>query len=340
MGRPNRVALGRIGAARLASPGTGGQTERMVAYDPFRATDIRIAGAWERALPLALVPYSRLARWDRPIGFWLLLLPCWWGMALALAAPGGDGGVTPFQAACLAVLFAAGAVAMRGAGCTYNDIVDRDFDARVARTAVRPLPAGHVGVRGAWAFALMQCAVGAAVLVLMGGVAVPVALTSLPLVAAYPFMKRLTWWPQAWLGLTFNWGVLVGWAAVTDGLAWPAVALYGAGIAWTLGYDTIYAHQDKEDDALVGVKSTARLFGGKSRIWIGAFYGTALAGLAAAGGLSGLGWPFHLGLLAVAGHFAWQVATLDADNPDRCLALFRSNLWAGFLVVGAIAVGA
>ena len=135
-------------------------------------------------------------------------------------------------------------------------------------------------------------------------------------------------------------GVLVGWAAVTDGLAWPAVALYGAGIAWTLGYDTIYAHQDREDDALVGVKSTARLFDGRSRIWIGAFYGAALAGLAATGGLSGLGWPFHLGLLAVAGHFAWQVATLDADNPDRCLALFRSNLWAGFLVVGAIAVGA
>ena len=312
----------------------------MVARDPLRATDIRIAGAWERAIPLALVPYSRLARWDRPIGTWLLLLPCWWGMALALAAPGGDGGIAPAPAACLAVLFAVGAGAMRGAGCTYNDIVDRDFDARVARTAIRPLPAGHVGTRGAWAFALLQGAVGAAVLALMGGAAVPVALASLPLVAAYPFMKRLTWWPQAWLGLTFNWGVLVGWTAVTGGLDWPAVALYGAGIAWTLGYDTIYAHQDKEDDALVGVKSTARLFGGASRIWIGVFYAAALAGLAAAGAAAGLDWRFHLGLLAVAGHFAWQVATLDTGDPDRCLTLFRSNRSAGFLVVGAIALGA
>ncbi len=308
----------------------------MTARDPLAATDILIRGAWERAIPLRLVPYSRLARWDRPIGAWLLLLPCWWGTALAAAVVPA---VSALETAWLIALFAAGAVAMRGAGCTYNDIVDRDFDARVSRTAIRPLPAGHVSVFRAWLFIVLQCAVGLAVLLALEPGAVLVGLGSIPLVLAYPFMKRVSYWPQAWLGLTFNWGALVGCAAVAGEVAAPAYALYAAGIAWTLGYDTIYAHQDKEDDALVGVKSTALLFGGRSRLWVAGFYALAVAMLALAGWLAALAWPFYAGLAVVAAQFAWQVRRLDTDDPDRCLALFKSNRLAGLLVLGAIALG-
>ena len=310
----------------------------MTARDPLLATDIRIQGAWERAIPRRLVPFSRLARWDRPIGAWLLLLPCWWGAALAAAAAAPAPSLAGL--AWLFALFALGALAMRGAGCTYNDIVDRKFDARVARTAIRPLPAGHVGVGSAWAFALLQGAVGLAVLLLLEEGARPVALGAIPLVLAYPFIKRLSHWPQAWLGLTFNWGALVGWAAVAGEVAAPAYLLYAAGILWTLGYDTIYAHQDKEDDALVGVKSTALLFGAASRLWVAGFYAGALLLLGLAGWLAGLAWPFHAGLAAVAAQFIWQVRRLDIDDPDRCLALFHSNRLAGLLALAAIALGA
>ena len=308
----------------------------MTARDPLAATDIRVRGAWERAIPLWLVPWSRLARWDRPIGAWLLLLPCWWGAALAAA---GAPAATALDILLLFALFAVGALAMRGAGCTYNDIVDRDFDARVSRTATRPLPAGHASTAAAWTFILLQGAVGLAVLLALKPGAVLVGLGSIPLVLAYPFMKRLSHWPQAWLGLTFNWGALVGWAAVSAEVSGPAYALYAAGIAWTLGYDTIYAHQDKEDDALVGVKSTALLFGAQTRPWVGGFYAAALALLALSGWLAGLGWPFFAGLAATAAQFAWQVRRLDIDDPDRCLAVFKSNRLAGFLVLAAIALG-
>ncbi len=308
----------------------------MTARDPLAATDIRVRGAWERAIPLWLVPWSRLARWDRPIGAWLLLLPCWWGAALAAA---GAPAATALDILLLFALFAVGALAMRGAGCTYNDIVDRDFDARVSRTATRPLPAGHASIAAAWTFILLQGAVGLAVLLALKPGAVLVGLGSIPLVLAYPFMKRLSHWPQAWLGLTFNWGALVGWAAVSGEVSGPAYALYAAGIAWTLGYDTIYAHQDKEDDALVGVKSTALLFGAQTRPWVGGFYAAALALLALSGWLAGLGWPFFAGLAAAAAQFAWQVRRLDIDDPDRCLAVFKSNRLAGFLVLAAIALG-
>ena len=308
----------------------------MTARDPLAATDIRIRGAWERAIPLRLVPYSRLARWDRPIGAWLLLLPCWWGTALAAA---GAPGFSAPDTLMLIALFAVGAFAMRGAGCTYNDIVDRDFDARVSRTAIRPLPAGHTTVFRAWLFIVLQGAVGLAVLLALEPGAILVGLGSIPLVLAYPFMKRLSHWPQAWLGLTFNWGALVGWAAVQGEVSGPAYALYAAGIAWTLGYDTIYAHQDKEDDALVGVKSTALLFGARTRPWVAGFYGAALALLALAGWLAGLAWPFYAGLAVVGAQFAWQVQRLDIDDPDRCLAIFKSNRPAGLLVLGAIALG-
>ncbi len=308
----------------------------MTARDPLAATDIRIRGAWERAIPLWLVPYSRLARWDRPIGAWLLLLPCWWGAALAAA---GAPGVSAPDMLLLFALFAAGAVAMRGAGCTYNDIVDRDFDARVSRTAIRPLPAGHTTVFRAWTFIAAQGVVGLAVLLALKPGAILVGLGSIPLVLAYPFMKRFSHWPQAWLGLTFNWGALIGWAAVQGEVSAPAYALYAAGIAWTLGYDTIYAHQDKEDDALVGVRSTALLFGARTRPWVAGFYGAALALLALAGWLAGLGWPFFAGLAVVAAQFAWQVRRLDIDDPDHCLAIFKSNRLGGLLVLGAIALG-
>ena len=221
-------------------------------------------GAGDPASARALFATCALGPADRRL---LLLLPCWWGAALAAAT---EPAISALDILLLFALFSAGAFAMRGAGCTYNDIVDRDFDARVSRTAIRPLPAGHASVAAAWTFALVQCAVGLAVLLALEPGAILVGLGSIPLVLAYPFMKRLSHWPQAWLGLTFNWGALVGWAAVHGEVAGPAYALYAAGIAWTLGYDTVYAHQDKEDDALAGVKSTALLFGAGTPLWVSA----------------------------------------------------------------------
>ncbi len=299
------------------------------------ASDIR-SGHWSyRLAPAPLRPYLKLARIDRPIGTWLLLFPCWWGLALALAQ------WQEWPDWRLLALFAVGALVMRGAGCTYNDIVDRDIDARVARTAGRPIPSGQVSVARAVAFLGLQLLAGLAVLLQLNGFTIWLGVASLALVFTYPFMKRITYWPQAWLGLTFNWGALMGWAAVTGALAWPPVLLYLAGIAWTLGYDTIYAHQDKEDDALIGVKSTALKFGAGTKPWLAGFYGATLLLMLAAGLAAGLGWPYLLALAGVALHFAWQVATLDLDDSASCLGRFRSNRFVGWiLLAGIVAAGA
>jgi 4-hydroxybenzoate polyprenyltransferase len=302
--------------------------------DPHEATDIRRSVA-ERILPPRLHPYARLARLDRPIGTWLLLLPCWWGVALGL----GQDGVGFIQPIVLTILFTIGALAMRGAGCTYNDIVDRDYDGLVARTALRPIPAGEVSVKQAWLFLVLQLVIGAAVLFSLNWTAVIIGLLSIPIVAAYPFAKRITDWPQAVLGLAFNWGVLVGFVAMTGGVTLSAILLYAAGVLWTLGYDTIYAHQDKDDDALIGVKSTALLFGTMTKPWLVMFYATMLALLAVSGAWAQAGTGYWFGLLAVAGHLGWQVLTVDIDDPDNCLVRFKSNRDTGLIVTAAILLG-
>ncbi len=294
------------------------------------ASDIR-SDHWSlRLAPAAARPYLRLVRFDRPIGTWLLLFPCWWSLALAAAAAGS------WPDWRLALLFAAGALIMRSAGCTFNDLADRDFDARVARTAGRPIPSGQITPRQALVFLALQLLAGLLVLLQLNGFAVLLGLAALPLVFAYPFMKRFTYWPQAWLGLTFNWGALLGWAAVTGGLGWPPLLLYAAGICWTLGYDTIYAHQDKEDDALIGVKSSALKLGERTRPWVAGFYAGSVLLLAGAGLTAGLGWPYLLAVAGVALHFAWQVRGLDIEDPAGCHARFKSNRFVGWILLGGL----
>jgi 4-hydroxybenzoate polyprenyltransferase len=287
------------------------------------ATDDWVA----RWLPARAQPYARLARLDRPIGTWLLLFPGWWG--IALASPGWP---DPW----LLLLFAVGAVAMRGAGCTLNDIVDRDYDGRVARTRHRPLPSGAVTVRQAAWFLGAQLAVGAAVLLSLNRASILLGLAVLGLIATYPFMKRITYWPQLFLGLNFNWGALIGWTAVTGRLAWPPVLLYLGGVFWTLGYDTIYAHQDKEDDLRIGVKSSALALGPRTRPWLFRFYGAACVLWAAAGVGVGLGVPFRAGLGLCVVQLFWQAARVDTENPADCLAKFRSNRLVGWLLFAGI----
>ena len=294
------------------------------------ASDIPKSGWIHRLLPPPTRPYARLARLDRPIGTWLLLFPCWWGVALATPA---------WPSPLLFALFGLGAIVMRGAGCTYNDIVDRDFDARVARTADRPIPSGAVTVRQAIAFMAAQLAVGLIILLLLPPTAVALGVLSLALVFSYPLMKRVTWWPQFFLGLAFNWGALIGPAAVADALGPPAYALYAAGILWTLGYDTIYAHQDKEDDALIGVKSSALWLGSWTRPALWLFDAGTIAVLALSGWLAGLAWPFYLLLAAGAAQLAWQAADLAIDDPADCLAKFKSNRLFGWLVLAGIVLG-
>ncbi|MFZ1413964.1 MAG: 4-hydroxybenzoate octaprenyltransferase [Defluviicoccus sp.] len=295
------------------------------------ASDIK-SGDWvDRLLPSGMRPYARLARLDRPIGIWLLMFPSWWGAALASPT---------FPSPWFLILLALGATVMRAAGCVMNDIADRDFDARVARTANRPIASGVISVRRALAFMAALTLAGLLVLVQFNRFTVMLAAASLILVALYPFAKRVTDWPQAVLGLTFNWGALVGWSAVTGGLTLPALLLYAAGFFWTLGYDTIYAHQDKTDDAVIGVRSTALLLGDRTRSWLAGFYGLAIVLFAAAGGSAGgLGWPFAAGVLAVALHLAWQTATLDTDDAKGCLARFRANRHVGLMVFLAIVAG-
>jgi 4-hydroxybenzoate polyprenyltransferase len=296
------------------------------------ATPDALDRSWVRVLPSRARPYARLARADRPIGAWLLYWPCAWSVALA--------GGLPRDVYLLLVLIV-GAFAMRAAGCVYNDIVDKDLDASVSRTKDRPVASGRVSVPAAWALLVGLALVGLLVLVQLRPFAQAVALFSLLLVAAYPFMKRITWWPQAWLGLTFNWGALVGFAAVADGLPPAAFLLYAAGFFWTLGYDTIYALQDMEDDALAGIRSSARKLGANVRPGVAFFYGAstlllALALLAAAPASPAA----LLALVPAAVHFAWQVRRLDPADPRRALHLFRSNTVAGlFVFIACVAAG-
>jgi 4-hydroxybenzoate polyprenyltransferase len=298
------------------------------------ASDIH-PGDWiDRLLPRWAEPYARLARLDRPIGTWLLLFPGWWGIALA-AGLNGPRWPDPL----LLLLFALGAVVMRGAGCTLNDIADREYDGKVARTRMRPLPSGRVGVKEAVVFMLAQLMVGAAVLFSLNRASQLLGVAVLALIATYPFMKRITWWPQLFLGLNFNWGALIGWTAVTGALAWPPVLLYLGGICWTLGYDTIYAHQDKEDDARIGVKSSALALGPRTRPFLFAFYAAAALLWAAAGGAAGLGILFFLALGAAFAHLLWQAARVDTENPADCLAKFRSNRLVGWLLLAGIVLG-
>jgi len=292
------------------------------------ASDIPEHG-WLEHLPEWARPYARLARLDRPIGTWLLLFPCWWGIAQAASGWPNLG---------LMALFGLGAMVMRGAGCTYNDIIDREIDAQVARTKSRPIPSGQVSVRAAAIFLTGQLAVGLAILLALNPAAILVGAASLLLVFSYPFMKRFTFWPQAWLGLAFNWGALFGWTAVTGSLALAPAILYLAGIVWTLGYDTIYALQDKDDDAIVGVRSTARLFGRATPAWLIAFFALTLVLLAAAGAADGLSWLYYALLPAAAAQAAWQIATLKMGLPGDCLTKFQSNRWFGWLVLVAIVV--
>jgi 4-hydroxybenzoate polyprenyltransferase len=287
----------------------------------------RRAPAWAR-------PWLRLGRFDRPTGIWLLMLPGWQGIALA----GAEQGQPPSLR--LLVLFFIGAALMRAAGCAFNDIVDRDFDAKVARTANRPIPAGEITVRQAWIFVAVCCALSLLILLTMGGLAIWLGVGSLALVAAYPFMKRITWWPQAWLGLTFNWGALLGYAAVTGDLDLPALLLYAGGVFWTLGYDTIYALQDLEDDALAGVKSSARRLGANVPRAVLGFYAAATVLAVLAGVLGGLSVLF-VPVAALYGTHLWrQSMQVKVDNPRLALALFQLNTWAGVILFVALAIGA
>jgi 4-hydroxybenzoate polyprenyltransferase len=287
-------------------------------------------GDWaDRYMPAAVVPYIRLARLDRPIGTWLLLFPGWW--AIALAAPGWPDWR-------LMALFGIGATVMRGAGCTLNDIIDRDFDAQVARTRTRPLPSGAVTLRQAALFLLLELAIGAAVLACLDRFAILLGFLVLLLVGTYPLMKRVTYWPQFFLGLNFNWGAVMGWAAVRGRLDGAALLLYVGGIAWTLGYDTIYAHQDKEDDVLIGVRSSALALGQRTRPWLFIFYGVAAALWAAAGSAAQMRWPFYIGLALMLAQLWWQAARVATDDPADCLAKFRSNRWAGWILLLTIII--
>jgi 4-hydroxybenzoate polyprenyltransferase len=282
------------------------------------------------ALPPSIRPFASLMRLDRPIGTWLLYWPCAW--SVALAGVGGEWG--------LFLWLALGAFAMRSAGCVYNDIVDRDLDRRVERTRLRPLASERVSLRAAWALTLALCAIGLVVLLQLERAAQIVAVASLALVAAYPFMKRITWWPQAWLGLVFSWGALVGWPVVTGHLGTPALWLYAGTVAWVIGYDTLYAMQDMEDDALVGVKSSALRLGESAPLGVAIFYTLALLLWGAAIWSVRPDWVALLALLPAAMHLANQALRADPGDGEGALKLFRSNRNCGlFLFLGMLAVG-
>lgn len=289
-----------------------------------------------RVLPRPAWPYAQLARWDRPIGWQLLMWPCLWSSALAANRAAKAGSLSVGLFVFHLVLFLIGSVAMRGAGCTYNDLVDHDIDNEVLRTRSRPLPSGRVSRFEAKAFLVAQALVGLLVLLQFNGFAIILGIVSLAVVAIYPFAKRFTDWPQFFLGLAFSWGGLMGWAAIFGNLAWAPVLLYAGSVAWTIGYDTIYAHQDKEDDALVGVRSTARLFGGNTKPWLAGLYGLTLVMLLLAYAAAGVGFLAYLGLIVAAVMFAWQILVLDIDNPDQCLALFKFNTRVGAVIFAGL----
>jgi 4-hydroxybenzoate polyprenyltransferase len=288
-------------------------------------------GNWVDTLaPAVTRPFLRLARLDRPIGSWLLLMPCWWSLGIA--------GIRADQLPSLKhiVLFFIGAFAMRGAGCTWNDLVDRDLDAMVERTRSRPIPSGQVTVVQAAMFMTAQALIGLFVLLEFNSFTIFTGLASLGVVVIYPFMKRITYWPQIFLGLAFSWGALMGWPAMLSRLEWPAIVLYLGSISWVIGYDTIYAHQDREDDLMIGIKSTALLFGDNTRPMLAAFYAGAVVLIGAAGLMSGGQVIFALGLIAFAAHLTWQVVRLDIHDSADCLRLFKSNRDAGLILFGAM----
>jgi len=295
-------------------------------------TDINFIDWVSKHVPQWARPYARLMRLDRPIGTWLLLLPCWWGVALA----GGEGVVPDLW---LMVLFAFGAIVMRGAGCVINDIYDRDIDRKVERTRERPLASGVLGLIEAGALAIILMLIGLIVLVMFNVLTIRLGVASLALVALYPLAKRVTWWPQLILGLAFNWGALMGWASVRGELNAPAYVLYLAGIFWTLAYDTIYAHQDKRDDAMIGIKSLALRLGESSLPWVAGFMTASLVLLAVAGAMAELNLAYYFALIPAALHAWWQIKTWSMDNPGNCLRRFRSNRDFGLLVFLAIAIG-
>jgi len=287
----------------------------------------------DRHAPAALRPWLKLGRFDRPAGIWLLMLPGWQGIALAAA----EQGRWPNPLLLLAVFV--GATLMRAAGCAFNDIVDRDFDAQVARTAMRPIPAGLISVKQAWIFLVGCSLVSFLILICLGWTAILLGVLSLGLVAAYPFMKRITWWPQAWLGLTFNWGAPLGYAAAVGHLSWSAALLYAAGIFWTLGYDTIYAIQDIEDDALAGIKSSTRRLGQRVQIGVAGFYAASVALVVAAGWVGGVGPLFLPFAGAFAVHLSRQAAAVRLDDGPGALKLFKSNAVAGLIVFAGLVAG-
>ncbi len=294
-------------------------------------TDIR-KWNWIEELPEKFHPYIYLARLDRPIGVWLLLLPGWWAIMLASSQLSG----LTFKVFLLFILFAFGAVVMRAAGCVINDLWDRKLDAQVERTSVRPLAAGDISVTQALVFLATLLGIGFCILILMNGTTILLGLLTIPLIAIYPFMKRITFWPQAMLGLTFNFGALMGWSAVMDTVSLPAVFLYIGACFWTLGYDTIYAHQDKEDDALIGIKSTALKFGEDSKKWVNGFYAAMLMSVALAFALSDVNLLALPGLALVAAHLFWQIGQWDMDDPASCLTVFKSNRDLGFLILAVV----
>ena len=325
-----------------------------------------VPGNWAGRLPSCLVPYAQLARWDRPIGWWLLLWPCWWSVALALNAAvpslvelgpdafadlhhgslGAAIGATWATAFLVLALFWIGAVAMRGAGCTWNDVTDRHLDAGVARTRSRPIPSGRVGVRGALAFIVVQLLIGLGVLLSLAAVSsaplyvIALGFLAVPVVVAYPFAKRVTDWPQIVLGLAFSWGALMGWATMLGALAPAPLLLYAGTLLWVVGYDTIYAHQDREDDALVGVRSTARLFGERTRPALALLYSASLALFGAAFWSAGVHTVGFLGLALAAAHMGRQIVRLDIHDAAQCLRLFKSNGTIGWFVLGGLLASA
>jgi 4-hydroxybenzoate polyprenyltransferase len=289
----------------------------------------------DRLAPLWTRPYLRLARLDRPIGSWLLLIPCWWSAGLAAIAAH-----EPWPNPWHVLLFFVGAFAMRGAGCTWNDLVDRDLDGKVERTRSRPIPSGQVTAKKAFAFLVLQALIGLLVLLQFNAFTIVTGLASLGIVAIYPFLKRVTYWPQIGLGLAFSWGALMGWPAVFARLDAPAFLLYAGSICWVIAYDTIYAHQDREDDALIGIKSTALLFGERTKPVLSAFFTATVVLIGIAGWGAGAGIWFAAGLIAFAVHLAWQVKALDIGDPALCLRLFKSNRDAGLILFSGMILDA
>ncbi len=293
-----------------------------------------VKGSWVDHLPEAMRPYAQLMRLDRPIGWWLLLLPCWWG--LVLAQIGAGVGIPNLK---YAALFLAGAIVMRGAGCTLNDIVDRVIDGKVERTRARPIPSGRVTVQSAAIFLALQLLLGLLIVLQFNGFTVVTAIASLAIVAIYPFMKRITYWPQVVLGMAFNWGALLGWTAIHGAFSWAALSLYLGGISWTMAYDTIYAHQDKEDDVLIGVKSTALKFGAATPQWLTFFFAAALVLIDLALWLVSAPLPAHVGIAGAALHATWQVVRFKDDDPALCLKLFRANRFFGLIILAGLLIG-